>query len=41
MQQKIKLLCGNGKLVTNVVCNINVVVNLSKWPQCTRCHTSG
>jgi len=33
-----------GKLVTNVLCSITVVVNLSKWPQCARYaryHTSG
>jgi len=30
-----------GKLVTNVLCNISVVVNLSKRPQCDRYHTSG
>jgi len=35
-----KLLHGDGKLVTNVLCDINVVVNLSKQHQCTRYHTS-
>jgi len=33
---KIKLLRGNGKLVKNDLCSINVDVYISKWHQCTR-----